>query len=83
MTGPRVGGGWDIGSACHELNLVGCKDRRTRVRAPARDPPTLPDPVLYTVIVSYIYALENPIKKILKKKKKYTLGNKIGKYWSL
>ena len=23
MTGPRVGGGWDIGSACHELNLVG------------------------------------------------------------
>ena len=27
---------------------------------------TLPDPVLYIVIVSYIYALEHPIKKLLK-----------------
>ena len=27
---------------------------------------TLPDPVLYIVIVSYIHALEHPIKKLLK-----------------
>ena len=54
----------NVGFFQTEQKAKGCKDRRTRVRAPARDPPTLPDPVLYNVIVSYIYALENPIKNL-------------------
>ena len=59
------------GQAPVKIQLKGCKDRRTRVRDPARDPPTLPDPVLYTVIVSYI-CIRKPYKKI------FILGLRMG-----
>ena len=35
-------------SSCEDT-VEGCKDRRMRNPAQAKDPPTLPDPVLYTV----------------------------------
>ena len=48
MTGPRVGGGgWDLGSACHELNSVG---GGAYAQAPTREPnsPLICQPLVFT-----------------------------------